>query len=391
MATPLLCSLTTTKRVASVGDMTLASGEVLQDVRVGYETYGTLDERRDNAVLVCHYFSGTSHAAGRYSPDEAEPGWWDAVIGPGKAIDTDRYFVVAIEALGCVRIDRPHGVTTGPGSIDPSTGRPYGPSFPALSMADSVEAQRRVLDQLGVGRLAMVAGPSLGAMQALQWAVQRPAEVERVVACIGLAEFQAREIGLYHAMQEAVRLDPKFQNGAYDPADPPLEGLALSLKLMMLLSSGREALNTGFGRRWSEAEDPHTDRTAAWAVEAWLEREARQRAAVVDANAWIAMLRANMRWDLGHGHGSLAAAVARIRARVLLVPGRGDELAHLASYHFPLVEALRRAGVPHEVQTLPAARGHMAGLTDIQGAAGAIAECLAAERPAPSQRGRERG
>lgn len=378
MATPLVTSsLLTTKRVARIGDLTLAGGDTLPDVTIGYETYGTLNERKDNAVLICHFFSGSSHAAGRYRPEDSEVGWWDPVIGSGKAIDTDRYFVVAIEALGCVRIDMPHGVTTSAHSIDPRTGEPYGPTFPALSMADAVEAQRRVLDQLGVERLAMVAGPSLGAMQALQWAVQRPDEVDRVVACIGLHEFQAKEIGLYRAMQDAIRLDPKFRDGRYDPQDPPIEGLALSLKLMMLLSNGREALQDTFGRNWADAEqDPNRDETSQWAIEAWLERESRLRATVVDANAWIGMLRANMRWDLGHAHGSLEAALERIKARVLLIPGRGDELAHMATYHFPLAQALKQARVEHAVHTLPAARGHMAGLMDIQLASGTIADWL---------------
>jgi len=371
--TPLL----TTKRVAAIGDLTLASGDRLENVSVGYETYGTLNERKDNAVLVCHHFGGSSHAAGRYRLDDAEPGWWDGIIGPGKAIDTDRYFVVATDALACVRTDAPHGVTTGPHSIDPRTNRPYGQAFPAIAISDSVEAQRKVLDQLGVERLAMVTGPSLGAMQSLQWAVQRPGEVERVVACIALTEFQAKETGLYRVMMDAIRLDPKFKGGAYDPQDLPLEGLALAVRLMMILSNGREALHTMFGHLWADpARDPYQDASAEWAVEAWLEHESRLRASAVDANAWIGMLRTHMRWDLAHAYGSLEAAMARVQARVLLLPGRGDEFAPLATHHFPLVQALKDAGVEYSVHTLSAVGGHMAGLLDIQAAGGAIKECL---------------
>lgn len=371
--------LLATKRVAHVGELTLASGDRLPDVAIGYETYGTLNERKDNAILICHYFGGSSHAAGRYRPEDAEPGWWDPIIGPGKAIDTDRYFVISIEALGCVRIDMPHGVTTGPQSIDPRTGRPYGPEFPPLTVADMVEAQRKVLDQLGIERLAMVAGPSLGAMMSLQWAVQRPTEVDRVVACIAVPEFQAKETGLYRVMLDAIRLDPKFKGGRYDPQDPPIEGLSVALKLMMVVSNGRDALHTMFGHLWADPRrDPYQDPSAEWAVEAWLDSEARLRASLVDANAWIAMLRTHMRWDLSHAYGSLEAAMSRVRGRVLLLPGRGDEFAHMTAYHFPLMQALKDAGVDHHVHSLPAVRGHMAGLADIEVASGAISVCLEA-------------
>ncbi|MBO9541621.1 homoserine O-acetyltransferase [bacterium] len=369
--------LLTTKQVATIPELNLACGERLREVTVGFETYGRLNEARDNVILICHFFSGHSHAAGRYAPDDQELGWWDAVIGPGKAIDTDRYFVVAIDALGCVRTDAPHGVTTSAASIDPATGEPYGPTFPALAMADAVAAQRHVLTQLGVERLAAVAGPSLGAMQALEWAVSRPGEVDRVIASIGLAEFQPREIGLYRVMMDAIRLDPRFKDGRYDREDPPIEGLAASIKLMLLLSSGRETLQESFGRAFADAEcDPRLDRTAEWQVETWLETEGRRRAALCDANAWIAMLRANMRWDLAHRHGSLAQAFARLKARVLLIPGEGDELAHLPSYHLPMVQALEEAGADYAVAPLPPKRGHLAGLADIGLVADAIRACL---------------
>jgi homoserine O-acetyltransferase len=374
--TPLL----TTKQVATIPKLTLACGERLRQVSVGFETYGRLNAARDNAVLICHYFSGHSHAAGRYAPADQEVGWWDAVIGPGKAIDTERWFVVSIDALGCVRTDAPHGVTTSAASLDPSTGEPYGPAFPPLAMADAVAAQRHVLTQLGIRRLAAVAGPSLGAMQALEWAVSRPDEVDRVIAAIGLAEFQPREIGLYRVMMDAVRLDPRFKGGHYERDNPPIDGLATAIKLMTLLAGGREALREGFGRAFADAEcDPHLDRTAEWAIEAWLEAEGRKRAALCDANAWIAMLRANMRWDLLRRNGAVSEAFSALKARVLLIPGEGDELVHLPSYHAPMVQALEAAGADYTIALLPATRGHLAGLADIGHAAEAIRECM--ERP----------
>lgn len=366
-------SLITTKRIAAIGDLPLRSGQTLPDVQLGYETYGALNAARDNAVLVCHFFSGNSHAAGRYDEADALPGWWDAVIGPGKAFDTDRYFVIAVDALGCVRKDAPHGVTTGPASTNPATGLPYGPDFPPLHVVDSVNAQRRLLEQLGIPRLAAVAGPSYGAMQSLAWAATYPEQVERVIAAIAPAELQAREIGFYAVMRDAIRLDPAFEGGRYAPDAPPERGLAAALKLMILLAGGRIDFDLGFGRRPAAPASGH-----ATAMEAWLDDEARSRSSLVDANAWIAMLETNIRWDLSEGYLSLRHALRGFEGRVLLIPGARDELLPTAHYHVPLVQALAEAGVSHDVCLLPPEKGHLAGLSDIGFAADAIRRCLEA-------------
>lgn len=371
MATaPASSTLLMRKRHARLERLPLRSGAMLTDVTLGYETAGQLNAAGDNAVLVCHHFSGNSHAAGIYSESDAQPGWWDALIGPGKAIDTDRYFVVAADALGCVRLDAPHGLTTGPASLDPQTGKPYGPDFPALDVRDSVLAQRMLLDQLGVNRLAAVAGPSFGGIQALAWASSYPSMVERCIVAIGLAEFRAREIGLYHAMEQAIRLDPKFNGGRYDPEDPPLDGLALAIELMIVTASGADDLHAQFGRM------PAPKSSGEWAIEAWLAKEPRQRARTCDANAWITMLRTNMRWDLSLGHRSMEDALSRLEAHVLLIPGQGDQLLPASSYHDPLVDALNKAGTPFDVHPLSAAGGHLAGLSAIGEAADAIRACL---------------
>ncbi len=371
MATaPASSTLLTHKHHVRLGRLPLRSGAILDDVTLGYETYGQLNDAGDNAVLICHYFSGNSHAAGRYDSAEPVPGWWDAIIGPGKPIDTDRYFVISSDALGCVRTDAPHGLTTGPASLDPATGKAYGPDFPALDVRDSVLAQRLLMEQLGVTRLAAVAGPSFGGIQALCWAAVYPTMVERCIVAIGLAEFRAREIGLYHAMERAVRLDPKFLAGRYDPQEPPLDGLALAVELMMVAASGAEDLHSRFGRH------PAPTGTGEWAIENWLDTEPRIRARNCDANAWLAMLRTNMRWDLALGQPSMEAALARIQARILLIPGTGDQLLDGTSYHDPMVDALRNAGSTFSVQSLSAEGGHLAGLSRIAEAGDAIRTCL---------------
>lgn len=362
-------NLLTTKQVAPLGDLELRCGQTLRDVQLGYETYGTLNAAKDNAVLICHFFSGNSHAAGKYQDTDALPGWWDAVIGPGKAIDTNRWFVVAVDALGCVRIDAPHGITTGPTSLNPATGTPYGPDFPPLHVVDSVHAQRRLLDQLGIQRLAAVAGPSYGAMQSLCWAATYPERVERVIAAIAPAELQAREIGFYAVMRDAIRLDPAFQGGRYETQ--PRQGLATALKLMILLAGGRVDFDLAFGRRPAPAESGH-----ATAMEAWLEQEAHLRSSLCDANAWIGMLESNIRWDLAEGYLSLRHALKGFTGRVLLVPGARDELLPSAHYHVPVVQALAEAGIEHDIYLLPPEKGHLAGLGDIGRASEAIRRIL---------------
>ena len=359
------------KHYARFERLPLRSGAMLHDVLLGYETAGALNAAGDNAILVCHHFSGHSHAAGRYSETDPQTGWWDALIGPGKPLDTDRYFVVSTDALGCVRTDAPHGLTTGPASLDPATGKPYGPDFPALDVRDTVLAQRMLLNQLGVQRLAAVAGPSFGGIQALTWASSYPSIVERCIVAIGLAEFRAREIGLYHAMETAIRLDPKFKGGRYAPEAPPLDGLALAIELMIVTASGADELHAKFGR--SHAPRGTSDE---WSIEGWLSMESRRRARICDANAWISMLRTNMRWDLAMGHRSLEDAIARLQAHVLLIPGRGDQLLPASSYHDPLVDALTKARTPFTVQPLSATGGHLAGLSAIAEASDAIRACL---------------
>lgn len=364
--------LLTTKQHAELGPLALRCGQVLPEVVLGYEAYGELSPARDNVVLLCHFFSGNAHAAGRYRADEALPGWWDAVVGPGKAIDTRRWCVLSVEALGCVRVDAPHGRTTNPNSLNPATGRPYGPDFPPIDVRDMVAAQKLLLDHLGVRSLVAVAGPSLGGAQALAWAQMHPDMVPKLIAAIAPARLEAQEIALYRLMKEAIRLDPAYQGGHYPPEAPPRQGLALAMGMMIAHAGGRAELAHRLGRR------PHGGPEGEWAVEAWLQEEALRRSALVDANAWIAMLEANMRWDLAQGGQSLEEALAELQAKVLLLPGLGDALLPWADYHQPLVQGLAAGGREAETLALPGTFGHLAGLAHIGLAEGAIRAFLEA-------------
>ena len=217
----------------------LDNGRALHPIRVAYETYGTLSPQRDNVILVCHALSGDAHAAGfSKTPPEGSTrdgfaaedrdggagkglGWWDGMIGPGKAFDTDHYFVVSTNLLGGCR------GTTGPSSIDPATGKPYGSDFPVITVADMVRTERAFLDVLGIERLAAVAGGSLGGMQALQWAVSYPDMMDSVVPIIPLARTPAWTTGVLEMLRQSIMADPRWKGGNYDAADPPEQGMRL--------------------------------------------------------------------------------------------------------------------------------------------------------------------
>jgi homoserine O-acetyltransferase/O-succinyltransferase len=169
------------KKVFELERFTTANGADLKSVRIGWESYGELNADASNAVLITHFFSATSHAAGRYSPADELPGYWDALIGPGKAIDTDRYFVLSSDTLVNINVNDPKVTTTGPASLDPDTGKPYGMSFPVVSIRDFVNVQKALVESLGISKLKAVVGPSMGALQAYEWATAYPEMVERIV------------------------------------------------------------------------------------------------------------------------------------------------------------------------------------------------------------------
>ena len=282
---------------------------MIRQVRVGWESYGTLNEAKDNAILVTHFFSANSHAAGRYRPEDAEPGYWDAIIGPGKPLDTDRYFVLSSDTLVNLNAKDPNTITTGPATIDPDTGKPYGMSFPIVTIRDFVNVQKALLDHLGIPSLHAVVGASMGALQALEWASAYPDRVQRVVAVIGGAEENAFLIGWLHLWAAPIRLDPDWNNGDYYGRAEPTRGLTEALKLVTLQASQWAWTDRMFGRAWAEeGKDPAAALENRFAVEAWLERTAAARAAACDANHFLYLVKANQLYLTGHG-GSVEAGL----------------------------------------------------------------------------------
>ena len=288
----------------------LEQGGRLDHVAVAFETYGERDARGDNAVLVCHALTGSAHAAGRHAAGEV-PGWWDPLVGPGKAIDTRDHFVVSANVLGGC-----YG-TTGPVSIDPATGRRYGPTFPRFTVRDMVEVQRRLLDRLGVGRLRAVVGGSMGGMQALEWAASHPERVGAVVAIAIGARHSAWAIGLNEVARRAIAADPAFHGGAYRPDRQPETGLGLARAIAMLTYRSFDSLEARFGRDRRPAEEEGLE--ASFEIASYLRYQGVKLAQRFDANTYVGLTHAMDDHDLTVGRGPLREVLARVRMPALVM------------------------------------------------------------------------
>jgi homoserine O-acetyltransferase len=355
------------KKVFELPRYVTLGGTLLKTVRVGWESYGTLNLERSNAVLVTHYFSATSHAAGRYSSRDGLPGYWDAIIGPGKAIDTDRFFVLSSDTLVNLNARDPQVVTTGPASIDPDTGKRYGTSFPIVSIHDFVEVQKALVESLGIKRLRAVVGPSMGALQAYQWAQSYPDMVERIMPVIGAAGGDPFLIAWLDIWSLPVRLDPKWREGAYPEDDPPIAGLTAALKTVTLHANQSDWAAI-FGHNPAlPGRDPAAALTHRFAIEDALDQFAAMRAVTADANNFLYLIRANQ----------LARAdPLQIKAPTLILYSPTDLL-----FPQPWIErtaaAIRATGTPVEIAPLHGPNGHLNGVLHIAQASERIAAFLA--------------
>ena len=366
------------KRTYEARDFRTLGGEVIPRVRVGWEAYGELDKDRSNVVLVTHHFSGTSHAAGRYSPDDPEPGYWDAIIGPGKAIDTNRFYVIASDTLVNANVHDEHVVTTGPASIDPRTGRRYGLDFPVVTIRDFVEVQAGLLDSLGIERLHAVIGASMGSLQALEWAVAYPERVERMVSVIGAGRMRAWEIAELESWAWPIRLDPNWNGGDYYDGIAPLDGLTASMAMVTQQALHPDFFSASFPDHANVSHGVLESVTNGFEVTDWLWRRARERARLMDANHVLYLVRASQAFVAGHAN-DMTGALENVQARSLFLPAAGDlllrpELARQAR------RALASHGKPAALHEIEGNMGHLDGLTAIQGQAARLARFLEADR-----------
>jgi homoserine O-acetyltransferase len=363
------------KKVFELPAYTTVGGERIAPVRVGWESYGTLNAAKDNAILITHFFSGTSHAAGKYDPSDPAPGYWDAIIGPGKAIDTDRWFVLSSDTLVNLNTGDPKVTTTGPASIDPATGKPWGTRFPIVTIRDFVEVQKALVQSLGIRRLHAVIGASMGALQALEWASAHPEMVGRVVPVIGAGEADPFLIAWLDSWATPIRLDPNWQGGDYYGRTPPTAGLAAALKLVTLQARWYEWADKAFGRSWAEeGKNPAASLAHRFKIEAALDAAGAARAKVADANHFLYLVKANQLFVAGGG--GLVEGLKRIEAPVLLIPSK-DDLIFYPSRVAETARLIGADGTPVETAWLDGVDGHLDGITAIGQAADRLKAFLA--------------
>jgi len=334
-------------------EMVLESGAKLGPVAIAYETYGSLDPDKRNAILILHALSGDAHAAGYHSEDDTKPGWWDIMVGPGKGIDTDRYFVVCSNILGsCMG-------STGPASINPKTGQPYGLDFPVVTIGDMVRAQKALMDHLGIERILAVIGGSIGGMQVLEWCVRYP---DRIVSAIPLAtttRHSALAIAFNEVARQAIMVDPKWNSGSYYSGKRPDLGLAVARMIGHITYLSDESMRHKFGRRLQEKSDFSFNFDADFQVESYLRYKGTQFVDRFDANSFLYITKAADYYDLerSYGHGSTVKAFSDVTARFLVVSYTSDWL-YPTYQSKSMVKALKKNGLDVSFCEIEAEWGH---------------------------------
>jgi homoserine O-acetyltransferase len=357
----------------------LDCGVELEPVDVAYQTYGELDASRSNAILILHAFTGDAHAAG-IDPESGKPGWWDSMIGPGKGFDTERYFVICSNVLGGCR------GTTGPSSINPATGKPYAMSFPVITIADMVRLQKKLVDHLGIPRLLSAAGGSMGAMQALQWAVDYPDSVASAIPIAGTWRHSAQQIAFNEVGRQAIMADPDWAGGDYYGLKPPARGLAVARMVGHITYMSDDSMKEKFGRRLRGRDKFGFDFSAEFEVESYLRYRGSQFVDRFDANSYLYITKAMDYFDISNGRGSLAAALEGVKARLLVISFTSDWL--YPSYQSQeIVNALRSRNRDVAYCELPSNYGHDAFLVEVGEQTDIVRGFLASTHRAVSRKG----
>ena len=340
--------VTRTQNVTLRGVQT-QSGFTFDQVEVSYQTLGTLSARRDNAILVCHALSGTAHAAGHH-PDTGRPGWWDFHVGPGKAVDTDKYFVICSNVLGGC------DGTTGPNSLRPGTGEPYGVDFPPVTIHDMVTVQAKLIEHFGIPRLFAVIGGSMGGMQALDWAVNLP---ERVRVCIPIATcaaHNAMQIAFNEIGRRAIITDPDWNDGNYSPDRRPKHGLAVARMVGHVTYLSEYAMTRKFGRTLHRKSDAAADDSALFAIESYLHHQGESFVNRFDPNSYLCLTRALDQFDL-FGEGPAEEVLRQVQSHFLVISFASDWLYPPAQSR-ELVRYLKRARTSATYINLETRYGH---------------------------------
>jgi len=354
------------KNTFSMPAYTTVSGKTIKDLKVGWESYGKLNEAKDNVILVPHFYSANSHVAGKYKADDKLPGYWDSIIGSGKPIDTDKYFVISVDSL--VNLNSKDGitVTTGPASINPDTGKPYGLDFPVVTISDFVRVQKALLDSLGIRKVKASAGVSMGGLQSYEWAAAYPEMVERVIAVDATTSQSPYSVIALENWSGPIKVDQNWKGGNYYGGPEPVTGVAQSFFNVLVGARHPEFIKTAFGHKWGdESKNPMDALNNDFLAEKALKAAGMARATTTtDANHMLYMTKANQLFVAGSKGSSVDPDLKRIKAKTLVIQARTDLL-------FPPedakaeVQKLKANGTHAEYYELDSPGGHLAGITDI--------------------------
>jgi len=298
----------------------LECGKSLAPIDVAYETYGELNEVGDNVILICHALSGNAHVAGLNSPNDRKPGWWDVMVGPGKGIDTNKYFVICSNFLGGC------SGTTGPSSINPSTGKRYGLDFPIITIADMVKVQKILLDKLGIKELLAVIGGSIGGMQVLQWAIDYPDFIKSAIPVATTSHLGPQSIAFDAVGRNAILADPNFVDGQYTDENGPHRGLAIARMIGHITYLSEQGMREKFGRQLRHSDSYSYDINSEFSVETYLDYQGQSFVERFDSNSYLYITKAADYFDFGKDYGSLRKAFAKTRCRFLIISFASDWL-----------------------------------------------------------------
>ena len=337
-------------------ELILENGEKLGPITIAYETYGQLNQQRSNAVLILHALTGDAHAAGLHKGDE-KPGWWDDMIGPGKAFDTDKYFVICSNVLGGCR------GTTGPSSVNPGTGKPYGLDFPIISIPDMVNVQKHLIDHLEIDRLLSVAGGSMGGMQALEWLTAHPERLNSAIVIATATKHSPQQIAFHEVGRQAIMADPHWKDGHYYGGHSPAKGLAVARMIGHITYMSEISMAEKFGRRLSHNGSPHKF-SIDFEVEEYLHNRGDHFVKRFDANSYLYITRAIDSFDASKGK-NLHEVFKEIKAKVLVLAFKSDWL-YPASQSKEIVKACKWAGVDTTYCEIDSTYGHDAFLLEVE-------------------------
>ncbi len=334
-------------------EMALESGARVGPLTLAYETCGTLNEDKSNVILILHALSGDSHVAGYYTPDDEKPGWWDNMVGPGKGIDTDKYFIVCSNIIGsCMG-------STGPCTINPKTVLPYGLDFPVVTIGDMVAAQKALVDHLGIKKLLAVVGGSIGGMQVLEWCIRYPEMVASAIPLASTTKHSALAIAFNEVARQAIMADPNWNDGEYYFGPKPDMGLAVARMIGHITYLSDESMRLKFGRRLQDKSDFSFNFDADFQVESYLRYQGKKFVERFDANSFLYITKAGDYYDLEkqHGDGSEVKAFSKMAAAFLVVSFTSDWL-YPTYQSRAMVKAMKKNGLDVSFCEIEAEWGH---------------------------------